>query len=144
MARKGADQKIELLKSVWLFSGCSIKELRRLGSATERVTIPDKTVIMTEGRSGHELFIILEGKATATINGRFVADLETGSFFGELALVSDGPRSATVVADGPIEALLLTRSHFTSLIDSTPSVARKILEVMGARLRDADERLATG
>jgi CRP-like cAMP-binding protein len=144
MTKWSTDRKIELLKGVWLFSGCSVKELRHLGSVTERVTIPDQTVIMAEGHSGRDLCIILEGRATASINGRVISELESGSFFGELALIDNGPRSATVVADGPIEALILTRNDFRALIDTTPSVARKVLAVLGARLREADQQLTTG
>ena len=144
MARRGQDQKIELLKSVWLFSGCNTKELRHLASITERVSIPDDKVIMTEGQPGRELFILIEGKANVSINGRPVGGLEPGAFFGELALIDDAPRSATVVADGPIEAFMLSRAHLRVVLDTTPSVARKMLAVMGARLREADRQLATG
>ena len=144
MVKWSTDRKIELLKGVWLFSGCSFKELHHLGSVTDRVTIPDRTVIMTEGHSGRDLCVILEGRATATIGGRVVSELESGSFFGELALIDDGPRSATVVADGPVEALILTRNDFRALIETTPSVALKVLAVLGARLRDADDQLTTG
>jgi CRP-like cAMP-binding protein len=144
MARRAPDRKLELLRNVWLFSGCSARELRNLGSATERVSIPDGTVIMAEGHPGRDLFVVIDGTATASINGRPIGSLGPGSFFGELALIDDGPRTATVVANGPIEALVLSRGHFNTLLDDTPSVARKMLSVMGARLREADRQLATG
>lgn len=88
-----------------------------------------------------EFFIIVEGRATASRNGVFLADLNPADFFGELALLDGGARTATVVAETDIHLIVLSRGEFKHVCTSFPSVAPRMLAEIGARLRRADEAL---
>ncbi|HWS47446.1 MAG TPA: cyclic nucleotide-binding domain-containing protein [Acidimicrobiia bacterium] len=142
--------QIESLRAVWLFERCSHKELTLLASNTTQVRVPAGKTLTREGERGHEFFVIISGKAEATSRGVSVATLGTGDFFGEMALLESQPRIATVTTTEPTEVLVLNRQEFTGVIDAMPSVDRKMLTVLAARLRDielrylpADERLLT-
>ena len=133
----------ELLRGVSLFSGCSTRELDRIASITTPIAAEPGQVLTREGETGREFFVVVDGEATASIGDRLIATLGAGSFFGELALLDGGPRTATVTATGPMRLLVLNRMEFWQLIESTiPSVARKILTTIGTRLRATDQALA--
>ncbi len=133
VARKALD-----LKSVWLFSGCSASELRKIRSSLDEVTVPAGKVIVEEGRFGLEFFLIVSGSATVTRNGKKVATLGPGGYFGELALLDRKPRSATVVSDTEMDLVVLSQRQFNSVLQSVPSIARKLLAAMANRVREAD------
>ncbi len=140
--RRGVDQKIELLQGVWLFSTCTKKELKLLAGISDRVTVPDGKVIVKEGDPGREFYVLISGAAEATAGGTVVSRLEPGDFFGEMALLDGGPRSATVTASGESDVLILGRGAFLGLItEEAPSVAPKMLAVLGTRLREASAQL---
>ena len=92
---------------------------------------------------GHELFVILEGSATVSRNGRKITTLGPGAFVGEMSLLDKGPRVATVKADTDVRLLVLTQQEFLGLIDEVPGIARKFLTAMASRLREADARAFT-
>jgi len=96
------------------------------------------SVLAEQGQPGREFFVVVDGSATATRNGVELARLGSGSFFGELALLDGGNRTATVVAETDMHLLLLTRSEFKELHATAPSVAYKMLAELGVRLRRAD------
>jgi CRP-like cAMP-binding protein len=98
-------------------------------------------VLCNENETGNECYIVIDGQAAVTIGGQHVATIEPGGFFGEMALLDGGPRIATVTAASDMELLVLSRREFLELIDQVPSVTRRLLEGLGARLRDADLRL---
>jgi CRP/FNR family transcriptional regulator, cyclic AMP receptor protein len=133
--------QMELLRNVDLFAYCSAKELRQIGSLTTEHDVKAETVLMKSGDVGMEFFVIVEGLATASRKGVEIARLGPGSFFGELALLDGGPRTATVVAQSDMKLLVLSRREFSSLLMSVPSVARKIIAELGSRLRLTDEML---
>jgi CRP-like cAMP-binding protein len=93
-----------------------------------------------EGTPGHEFFLILKGEATVKRNGRKVATLGEGQYFGELALLDRGPRNATVAAETPMELLVLGQREFAGILDEVPGLAHKLLTIMAARVREADAR----
>ena len=138
---KRQDEKIERLAQVPLFSACTKKELRELARITTDASAATGQVLCRENESGNECYIVVEGQATVTIGGQHVATIESGGFFGEMALLDGGPRIATVTAATDMELLVLSRREFLELIDQVPSVTRRLLEGLGARLRDADLRL---
>jgi CRP-like cAMP-binding protein len=115
--------------------------LERIGSLTTEHGAKVGTVLTKSGDIGEEFFVIVEGSATATRNGVPIAKLGPGSFFGELALLDRGERTATVTADSDMRLLVLSRREFSSLLDAAPSVARKIIAELGSRLRRTDEML---
>lgn len=127
--------KIKVLQSVWLFSACTNKELSRIASLVDEVEVPVGAVLTKEGGPGREFFAIVEGEALVTLRGKKLATLGAGSFFGEMSLLDQGPRSATVSAATPMKLYVLDARSFSSLLDQSPAVARKILREMAMRLR---------
>ena len=103
MARTNASAH---LANVPLFSACSKKELAHIAKATDDVSLPDGHALTTQDETSREAFVITGGKAVVDRNNRKVAELGPGSMIGELGLLDRGPRTATVVADGPVEVLV--------------------------------------
>ena len=128
------------LKSIWLFSGCTGSELRRIRSSLDEVQVPKGKVLVEEGRIGLELFLIVDGKAVVTRNGRKVASLGPGDYFGELALLDRRPRSASVVSETDMDLSVLSQRQFNGLLESVPTISRKMLAAMANRLREADAK----
>ena len=128
------------LKSIWLFSACTNAELRRIRSSLDEVQVPKGKVLVEEGRIGLEFFLIVEGRAAVTRNGRKVATLGPGDHFGELALLDRRPRSASVVSETDMDLLVLSQRQFNSLLESVPTISRKMLAAMAQRLREADAK----
>ena len=138
-----ADPKLEHLAQVQMFSSLNKKELRLISKAADIVDLKAGTEIVTEGTIGHEFYLVLSGQATVRRNGRKVASLGPGNYFGELALLDRGPRSATVVADTDMEVVVISQREFMSVLDQVPPVSTKLLASMAARLREADTRAVT-
>jgi CRP-like cAMP-binding protein len=135
-----ADRKLSLLSQVQMFSALNKRELGLISKAADVVRIPEGTEIMTEGTVGHEFYMVLEGEAIVRRGGRKVATLGPGRYFGELALLAKAPRSATVVAGTPLEALVIGQREFLAVLDEVPAVAHKLLVSMATRLREADTK----
>jgi CRP/FNR family transcriptional regulator, cyclic AMP receptor protein len=136
--RKTKDAKIRLLSGVSLFSACNRGELGRIASLVDQLEVSEGKVLAREGDPGWEFFVVCEGEAKATKRGRKVASFGRGSFFGEMSLLDDGPRSATVTAETDMQLLVLSSRSFSSLISENPSVSRKLLRGMAERLRGAE------
>ncbi len=135
------DKRIALLKSVDLLSACNKNELRQIATQVTELDVPAGKILAEQGMPGREFFIIVEGRATASRNGVFLAELHPADFFGELALLDGGARTATVVAETDIHLIVLSRGEFKHVCTSFPSVAPRMLAEIGARLRKADEAL---
>lgn len=125
------------LANVPIFSGCSQKELETVARAAKEVSHKQGTVLAKEGEPGVGLFLILDGSAKVTIGGRTKANLKAGDFFGEVALLDGGPRTATVVATSPVRLVGITEWTFRGLLLQHPSIALKTLQTVAARLRSA-------
>ena len=134
------DEKLEHLAQVRLFSSLNKKELRLVGRASDQVRVPNGKVLVEEGAVGHEFFLILDGQAVVRRGGRRIAMLGPGQYFGEMALLDRGPRTATVVADTDMDLLVLGQREFAGLLDQVPSLSYKLLAAMAARLREADAK----
>ena len=93
--------KVELLRAVPLFSSCTTKELGQISALGDELHQPVGSELITEGVKGREFFVLIEGTVEARRNGRRVATFEAGDFFGEIALLTESPRTATVVAHDP-------------------------------------------
>lgn len=128
------DAKIELLKRAPLFSGCSKSELRALASTADELDLREGTIITREGRPGREFFVLISGTAEVTKKGKEVAQLGAGDWFGEIALLTDAPRTATVKATSPVDVLVITDRRFKTVVETMPSIALKILSTIGERL----------
>ena len=127
-------------KQVALFAGCSRKDLQRVAGRSEDRRVMAGTTIVTEGENGSEFFVIIDGTARVTRDGRKLTTLGPGSGFGELALLAKGPRNATVVADTVMELAVVNERDFAGLLDEVPSFAYKLLRSTARRLREADAR----
>ena len=128
------DAKIELLKRAPLFSGCSKSELRALASTADELDLREGTIITREGRPGREFFVLISGTAEVTKKGKEVAQLGAGDWFGEIALLTDAPRTATVKATSPVDVLVITDRSFKTVVETMPSIALKVLSTIGERL----------
>lgn len=128
------DAKIELLKRVPLFAGCSKSELRELAKSADELDIREGTVLTREGRVGREFFVLIDGTARVTKAGKKIADLGAGDWFGEIALITNSPRTATVTATSPGDVLVITDRRFHSVVETMPSIALKVLATVGDRL----------
>lgn len=119
-----------------LFSGCSDKELAFIASRTDEVDIPAGRVLCEKGKSGGDFFIILDGRAEVeAVHGK--RTLGPGEFFGEIALIDNGPRTATVKAATPMRCLVLGHSQFRDVLHQNGEIAVKILRAVTERLREA-------
>jgi CRP/FNR family transcriptional regulator, cyclic AMP receptor protein len=127
------------LSKIWLFAPCSVRDLRKVRQSLDEISVEAGEVLVEEGSTGHEFFFIVKGTATVKRKGRKVTTLGPGQYFGELALLDRQPRSATVVAETDMELLVLEQRHFLGLIDTWPSLGRKLLGAMASRLREADK-----
>jgi CRP-like cAMP-binding protein len=132
------DQFIEHLAQVPLFSALSRRELALVARRAEDVTVPAGKVLVSEGETGQQFFVIMSGQAKLTRRGALIATLGPGASFGELALLDKHPRNATAVAETPMELVVLGQREFAGLIDDVPGFARKLLSAMAGRLRAAD------
>jgi CRP/FNR family cyclic AMP-dependent transcriptional regulator len=123
------------LAQVPIFSECTKRELTIIGRAAKEVSHAEGTVIAREGERGVGLFLILEGQCKVTIGGKTKAKLGPGDFFGEVALLDGGPRTATVTALTPFRLVGITGWVFRGLLMEHPSIALKTLEAVAGRLR---------
>jgi CRP/FNR family cyclic AMP-dependent transcriptional regulator len=137
--RKSKNAKVELLGGVPLFSACSKRELSRIASLADEVDVPEGKVLTREGDPGREFFVVVEGQARVMVGDRGrLSPLGPGASFGEMSLLDQGPRSATVEAETDMQLLVLDARSFSSLLNEVPSVARKVLAAMAGRLRVAE------
>jgi CRP-like cAMP-binding protein len=136
MARR--DQFIDHLSQVPLFSALSRRELALVAKRAEDVVVPAGKVLVSEGETGQQFFVIMNGTAKLTRRGRKIATLGPGDSFGELALLDKHPRNATAVAETAMELVVIGQREFAGLIDDVPGFARKLLAAMAGRLRVAD------
>lgn len=133
------DAYTQHLANVPLFSECSDKDLRLIARRTEEIQVPAGKELVTQGETGREFFIIVEGSALVLRDGEQIATLSAGDFFGELALLDRGPRSATVIAETPMQLLVLAQREFSGLLDEVPSLAHKVAKALAKRVREADQ-----
>ncbi len=127
------DEKIEHLKRVPLFSRLGKRELERLGQLADEVTVGLDRKLTHQGASGSEFFIVLDGWVSVLENRRQVARLGPGDFFGEIALVEERPRTATVRADGIVRLLVINHREFHTLMDEFPSVREAVMRALAER-----------
>ena len=128
------DSKIEALSRAPLFEGLSRAELVALARVTEDVEVPAGKVLCSEGAIGQEFFVIIEGEATVTRGRRHLADHRSGDFFGEISLLENVPRTATVTAKTPVRCFVITRQNFRRLLNDTPRIERKVLRALARRV----------
>jgi CRP/FNR family cyclic AMP-dependent transcriptional regulator len=137
MLRKNA--KVELIRGVPLFAECSRKELNEVAGIADEIDLREGKELTTQGRPGREFFVLVEGSADVKKGNRRVNTLGAGDFFGEISLVRQVPRTATVTATSPVRALVITDRSFRSLLEHQPGIQTKVMSALAARLGpDAD------
>jgi len=127
----------ERLKQVPLFSECRRKDLDFIGALLRERTFPKGTQLTVEDEPGDEFMIILEGTVTASRHGKEIAKLGPGDFFGEIALLDHGPRTATITADTDVTVGIVGPREWQDLL-AQPGVTEQILRALASRLRIAD------
>src|SRR4051812_21694704 len=133
------DTKVDALGRAPLFAGLSKKELAQLAQVSEDLEVPAGKALCKEGEIGDEFFVIVEGDAEVTKDGKTLATRTGGEFFGEIALLQDSPRTATVTAQTPLRFFVLTRKAFRQLIRENPGVETKVLEALARRLIEVSD-----
>jgi CRP-like cAMP-binding protein len=128
--------KVDLLQGVPLFASCSKAELERIASLADELDLAEGATLIREGERGREFLVIVDGTVRVTRRGKTVRDSGAGDFIGEIALISDVPRTATVTATSPVRLLVITDRAFRGLIEEMPSIATKVLQSLGERLHD--------
>jgi CRP/FNR family transcriptional regulator, cyclic AMP receptor protein len=137
MLRKNA--KVELIKSVPLFSELSRKHLEEVAGIADEIDLREGKELTTEGRPGREFFVLIEGEADVQKGSRRINRLGPGDFFGEIALVTRRPRTATVVATSPVRALVITDRSFRTLLERQSEIQAKVMSALAARLGPDDD-----
>ena len=126
---------LDMLAVVPLFSGCSRRELREIATLGTEVSAPAGKPLTVQGEPGLEFCLLLSGKANCSVDGKLVATFGPGDYFGEMSLLEQGPRQATVIADGPVDLLVLNAGEFNEMLDTAPSIVKKLLRSFAARER---------
>jgi CRP-like cAMP-binding protein len=128
------DAKTQLLKRAPLFANCSSRELAAIGAIADEIDLKEGRELTREGSAGREFFVLIEGTADVLKKGRKVNTMHGGDFFGEIALIHQSPRTATVKATSPVRALVITERNFKSLLERSPEIQRKVLQALAERL----------
>ena len=128
------DAKSELLKRAPLFANCSKRELDAIGGIADEIDLREGKELTREGKPGREFFVLVDGTADVIKKGRKVNTLEAMDFFGEIALIHESPRTATVKATSPVRALVITERNFKRLLKEQPDIQRKVLEALAERM----------
>jgi CRP/FNR family cyclic AMP-dependent transcriptional regulator len=132
-----ATDPAEALKRVPLLSGLGDRERERLAKELHERTFAAGSAVVTEGATGAGFFVIADGNATVSVGGQERARLGPGDYFGEMALIDDAPRSATITADTDVRAFGMTPWEFKPFVLSHPEVAWSMLRSLSSRVREA-------
>lgn len=128
------DAKVELLRRAWLFEQCSERELAEIAALADEIALRSGRALIREGDRGREFFVLIDGDVEVTRNGKRVDTMRAGDFFGEMALISNVPRNATVTATTAIRALVITDRAFRVLLERSPKIQLKVLQAVAERI----------
>ncbi len=130
-----AGASVDLLRRVPLFSDLDDDELEQIAPSFKERTFDAGAVIAEEGKGGVGFFVIEDGTAKITVRGKERATVGPGGYFGEIALIDDGPRTATVIAEGELHCYGLTPWEFRPLVEANSTIAWKLLQAMAKMFR---------
>lgn len=128
------DAKMDLLKRVPLFSKLDKKGLQDVAHIADELDLPAGKEMATEGDRGREFFVLIKGEAEVTKNGSRINTMREGDFFGEIALVTKMPRTATVTATSDVDVLVITERAFDNLLKKSPEIGRSVAEALAERV----------
>ena len=130
-----ADQRVTKLKAVPLFAHCTAKQLAFIITQVEDMDFAAGRVLCREGQSGADFFVLLSGTADVTRKGRKIQTMKAGDFFGEIALVDGGPRTATVTTTAPSRCLVLGPRQFQNVLHQDADIANSVMKALATRVR---------
>ena len=133
------DTKADALGRCPFFADLSRGELRELAKVTEDMEVEEGKTLTREGASGSEFFVIVDGEVAVTKDGSEIRTMGEGDFFGEISLLEDRPRTATVTAKTPLRFFVLTRQNFRALLDKQPEIEEKVTTALEERLRTTED-----
>ena len=128
------NEKIDLLRRIPLFAECTKAELIEVAISADEREVAAGRSLTEQGQRGQEFFIVVEGAVTVRRNGRKLADLGPGDWFGEIAILTYKPRTATVTATSPVRLLVISDRAFRRVVETTPRIALKVLRNVAERL----------
>jgi CRP/FNR family transcriptional regulator, cyclic AMP receptor protein len=128
------NEKIELLRRIPLFAECTKAELVEVAISADEREAASGQVLTQEGQRGREFFMLIAGAVAVTRGGRKLADLGPGDWFGEIAILTYKPRTATVTATSPVHLLVISDRAFRRVVETTPRIALKVLRNVAERL----------
>ncbi len=134
LVKLGRNAKVDLIRNVPLFAHCSKGETAEIASIADEVDVPAGKELLQEGDRGREFFVLLDGAADVRRKSRKLNTLGPGDFFGEIALVSRTPRTATVTTTEDSRLLVITASSFRTLLDHSPRIQLRVLEALADRV----------
>jgi CRP/FNR family transcriptional regulator, cyclic AMP receptor protein len=137
MIARMATSPTEALRNVPLFAGLSDDDLERLARQMKERRFPAGSTVTSEGAGGAGFFVIVEGEATVVVGAEERSHLGPGDHFGEIALIDEGMRSATITADTDLLCYGITAWEFRPFVEEHPQVAWMMLQTLARRLRDA-------
>jgi CRP/FNR family cyclic AMP-dependent transcriptional regulator len=140
MLRAMAEAPVELIKRVPLFADLDDRELKQIASSMKERTFSAGDTVTEEGKGGIGFFVIGEGTASVSVGGSQVRTIGQGDYFGEIGLIADIDRTATITAESDLRCYGKTSWDFRPLVESNAAIAWKMLQVMAQRLKEAQKR----
>ena len=131
---------VDLIRRVPLFSDLTDRELKAVAGSMKERTFKAGDTVMQEGKGGVGFFVIEDGTASVSVGGQERAKIGSGDYFGEIALIADIDRTATITADGDLRCYGMTFWDFRPLVEGNASIAWKLLQQMAERLKQAEQR----
>jgi len=139
--RKNDINPLTTLHHVPLFASCTRKELQRIVASGDEVSFAAGKTLIEQGQPGREAFIVIKGIVSVRRNGRRIARLGAGAIVGELALLDNGPRTASVVCDTDVDVFVLDQRHLQTVLDEIPTLTRKLLTQLAGRVRELTKEI---
>lgn len=133
------DPKVDLLRSISIFAKCGPNDLQQVAQLVDEIEVPDGKVLMREGDIGREMFLVASGTARVERGGKLIGEFGPGAVLGEMALIAEGPRNATVTAVGPMRLFVAGHREFHSLMDGHPGFRMKVFEGLANKVRRLEE-----
>jgi CRP-like cAMP-binding protein len=133
--KKSGSTEVDWLEDVDFFRGFSREQLERVAQLSTRREVPANTVLIDQGDTGTECFVLLNGTASVYVANEHIASLEAGSMVGEMALVDHRPRTASVVADTDLEVLRFDTVQFRALLEEMPKASERVMQLLHDRFR---------
>ena len=131
---------VEHLRNIPMFQSFSQKDLEKIAKAGDEVSMPAGSLIVDQGQTGREAFVVLDGTIAVKRNSKKVANLGPGSIVGELSLLDHGPRTATATCETDCTLLVLSQRTFLAVVDDVPALSHKLLASLANRIRELDRQ----